>query len=195
MFAPLGATFTIHEGTLSSRIVPISQFLSAAILPCLFLHCFLIFPNEKRIVQHHKRLLKVLYVPGVGLFFAMSFFYLRGNDYSREFFLVQFMQLPLLENITTGFSLHLFNRRAVAVITHLFSQHLHRRNAVKRDGCWLGIAAGTLPQAIFTTIPRVWDVSIPYVRVSAYTLCLIPICYVVAIIRHRLMNIELIYQS
>ncbi|MBI1927003.1 hypothetical protein HYR99_22520, partial [Candidatus Poribacteria bacterium] len=64
----------------------------------------------------------------------------------------------------------------------------------RRQARWLllGIAAGTLPQALFTTIPKVSAISIPYVRVSAYTLCLIPICYVVAIIRHRLMNIELI---
>ena len=65
-------------------------------------------------------------------------------------------------------------------------------NVVKARWLLLGIAAGTLPQAIFTTIPRVWEASIPYVRFSAYTLCLIPICYVVAIIRHRLMNTELI---
>ncbi len=48
------ATFSISEGTWSSRIVPIAQFLAATILPCLFLHCFLIFPAEKEIALHHQ---------------------------------------------------------------------------------------------------------------------------------------------
>ena len=49
----VGATFSISEGTLSSRIVPISQFVSATITPCLFLHCFLIFPAEKQVVRRY----------------------------------------------------------------------------------------------------------------------------------------------
>jgi len=184
----VGATFSIHEGTLSSRIVPISQFLAANTLPSLFLHCFLIFPAEKRIVQRHHWLLKLLYIPGVALCFAMSFFYLRGNDYSREFFLVQ---LPPLENITAGF---LFTYSIAGQLLLLHTCFAGPSPSQRRQARWLllGIAAGTLPQALFTTIPKVSAISIPYVRVSAYTLCLIPICYVVAIIRHRLMNIELI---
>ena len=70
------ATFSIAEGTLSSRIVPICQFVSATITPCLFLHCFLIFPAEKQFVQRHAWFLKLLYVPGIALCFVISFFYL-----------------------------------------------------------------------------------------------------------------------
>ncbi|MCZ6679129.1 MAG: ATP-binding protein, partial [Candidatus Poribacteria bacterium] len=182
------ATFSIQNDTLSSRIVPLSQFFAAAILPCLFLHCFLIFPAEKKIAQRYGWLLKVLYLPGIVLCAAMSFFYLRGHDYAREFFLIQ---LPPLENITTGF---LFAYSVAGQLLLLHTSFAAPSRSQLRQARWLllGIATGTLPQAIFTTIPKVWDVSIPYVRFSAYTLCLIPICYVVAIIRHRLMNIELI---
>ncbi len=182
------ATFSIYEGTLSSRIVPIAQFLAATILPCLFLHCFLIFPAEKKNVQRHAWLLRVVYVPGIALCLAMFFYYLRGNDYSRDFFLVQ---LPPLEGITSGF---LFSYSLAGQLLLLHTCFDAPSASQRRQARWmlLGIAAGTLPQAIFTTIPKVSEVSIPYFRVSAYTLCLIPICYVVAIIRHRLMNIELI---
>ena len=182
------ATFSVTEGTLSSRIVPICQFVAATITPCLFLHCFLIFPSEKRFVQRHTSLLKLLYTPGIALCLVTSFFYLRGHNYTREFFMIQ---VSPLENITTGF---LFAYSIAGQLLLLHTCFAAPSASQRRQARWLllGIAAGTLPQAIFTTIPRVWDVSIPYVRFSAYTLCLIPICYVVAIIRHRLMNTELI---
>ena len=182
------ATFSSTEDTWSSRIVPICQFLSATIIPCLFLHCFLIFPAEKRFVQRYVWLLKVLYIPGVVLCLATSFFYLRGHDYTREFFMIQ---LSPLENVMTGF---LFIYSIAGQLLLLHTCFAAPSASQRRQARWLllGIAAGTFPQAIFTTIPRFWEVSIPYVRFSAYTLCLIPICYVVAIIRHRLMNIELI---
>ena len=182
------ATFSSTEGTLSSRILPICQFVSATITPCLFLHCFLIFPAEKQFIQRHAWLLKALYVPGVALCLVTSILYLRGHDYTRGFFLIQ---LSPLENVTTGF---LFAYSIAGQLLLLHTCFAAPSASQRRQARWLllGIAAGTFPQAIFTTIPRVWDVSIPYVRFSAYTLCLIPICYVIAIIRHRLMNIELI---
>jgi signal transduction histidine kinase len=182
------ATFSITEGTWSSRIVPICQFVSATIVPCLFLHCFLIFPAEKQFAQRHVWLLKLLYIPGIALCLVTCFFYFRGHNYTREFFMIQ---LSPLDDITTGF---LFAYSIAGQLLLLHTCFAAPSASQRRQARWLllGIAAGTLPQAIFTTIPRVWDVSIPYVRFSAYTLCLIPICYVVAIIRHRLMNIELI---
>ena len=184
----VGATFSITEGTLSSRIVPIAQFVSATITPCLFLHCFLIFPAEKQFVQRYVWLLKILYVPGLALCLLTSFFYLRGHEYTRELFLIK---LSPLGNITTGF---VFTYSIVGQLLLLHTCFAAPSSSQRRQAQWLllGIAAGTLPQAIFLTIPRLWDVSIPYVHFSTYTLCLIPICYLIAIIRHRLMNIELI---
>ena len=172
------ATFSVNEGTLSSRIVPIAQFLAAAILPCLFLHCFAIFPSEKRIVQRHKWLLKILYVPGVLLFFAMMLLYLRGQAYERELFLIQ---LPPLEGVAVVF---LFTYSTTGQLLLLHTCFAAPSASQRRQARWLliGIVAGTLPQAIFMAIPRVTDIAIPYVHFSAYTLCLIPICYVVAIV-------------
>ena len=182
------ATFSITEGTLSSRIVPICQFVSATITPCLFLHCFLIFPAEKQFVQRHPWLLKLLYVPGIALCLIISVFYLRGHDYTREFFLIK---LSPLDNITTGF---LFGYSIAGQLLLLHTCFAAPSASQRRQARWLslGIVAGTFPLAIFSTVPRFWDVPIPYARFSAYTLCLIPVCYVIAIIRHRLMNIELI---
>lgn len=184
----IDATFSSIEGTLSSRILPICQFLSTTITPCLFIHCFLILPVEKQCVQRHTWLLKALYIPGIALCLGTSFFYLRGHDYTREFFMIQ---ISPLENIMTGF---LFTYSIVGHLLLLHTCFSAPSAAQRRQARWLllGITAGTLPQTIFITTPRFWDISIPYARFSAYTLCLIPICYVIAIIRHRLMNIELI---
>ena len=181
------ATFSSSDGTWSSRIVPIAQFFAAVFLPCLSLHCFLIFPVEKKIVQRYRWILKALYVPGCVLFFAISFFYFRGNDYARELFLVK---LPPLEEITLVF---LFAYSIAAQLLLLHTCFATPSASQRRQARWLllGIVAGTLPQALFTNLAGTF-LSIPYVRISAYSLCLIPICYVVAIIRHRLMKIELI---
>jgi signal transduction histidine kinase len=118
----------------------------------------------------------------------MCFFYLRGNDYERDFFLIQ---LTPLGNATIAF---LVTYSIAGQLLLLHACFTASSRSQRRQARWLllGIAAGTLPQAIFTTIPKIEHFSIPYVRFSAYTLCLIPICYVVAIVRHRLMNIELI---
>ena len=183
------ATFSTTEGTWSSRIVPICQFVSATITPCLFLHCFLIFPSEKQFVQRHAWLLKLLYVPGMVLCFVISILYLGGHDYTRQFFLIK---LSPLEDVTTGF---LFAYSIAGQLLLLHTCFAAPSASQRRQARWLllGIVAGTFPLGIFTTIPRLWEVSIPNItRFSAYTLCLIPICYVIAIIRHRLMNIELI---
>ena len=181
-------TFSISEGTVSSRIVPVCQFISATITPCLFLHCFLIFPSEKQFVQRHPWFLKLLYVPGIALCFVLSFLYLHGHDYTRQFFLIK---LSPLENVTAGF-LSAYSIAGQLLLLH--TCFAAPAASQRRQARWLllGIVAGTLPLAVFTTVPTLLDVSIPYARFSAYTLCLIPICYVVAIIRHRLMNTELI---
>ena len=181
------ATFSSNDGTWSSRIVPLAQFFATVFLPCLSLHCFLIFPVEKKIVQRYRWILKGLYVPGGMLFFAISFFYFRGNDYFRELFLVQ---LPPLKGITLAF---LFAYSIAAQLLLLHTCFTAPSASQRRQARWLllGIVAGTLPQAIFTNLAGAFP-SIPYAHISAYSLCLIPICYVVAIIRHRLMNIELI---
>ena len=182
------ATFSVNEGSLSSRIVPTAQFLAATTLPCLFLHCFAIFPIRKAhgstpqvvvenplppkcrtLLRHDVSLLwRSELCPRVFLYTASTF----GRRHSR--FLFAYSTIAQLLLVHTCF------------VAPSASQ--------RRQARWLllGIVAGTLPQAIFLAIPRVTDISIPYVRFSAYTLCLIPICYVVAIIRHRLMNIELI---
>ena len=182
------ATFAITEGTWSSRIVPMCQFVSATMTPCLFLHCFLIFPAEKQFIQRQAWLLKLLYAPGIALCVVISFLYLSGHGYTRQFFLIR---LSPIENITTGF---LFAYSIAGQFLLLHTCFAAPSASQRRQARWLllGIVAGTFPLAIFTTIPKFWDVSIPYARFSAYTLCLIPLCYVVAIIRHRLMNIELI---
>ena len=95
------ATFSTTDGTLSSRIVPICQFVSATIIPCLFLHCFLIFPAEKQFVQRHAWLFETSLCSGdCFVCVVTAFFYLRGHDYTREFFLIK---LSPLGNITAGF--------------------------------------------------------------------------------------------
>ena len=136
------ATFSSAEGTLSSRILPICQFVSAIITPCLFLHCFLIFPVEKKFIQRHTWMLKALYLPGIALCLLTSIFYLRGHDYTREFFMIQ---LSPLETSPPDF--FLFIRLLVSCYSYIpVSPHRPPPNAVKRDGCCLELLRGHSPK-------------------------------------------------
>ena len=146
------------------------------------------FPPKNSLSNVILWLLKLLYIPGIALCLMLSFFYLRGHDYTRELFLIK---LSPLENITIGF---LFVYSIAGQLLLLYTSFGAPSASQRRQARWLllGIGAGTFPLAILTTVPRLWDVSIPYAGYSAYTICLIPICYVIAIIRHRLMIIELI---
>ena len=121
--------------------MPICQFVSATITPCLFLHCFLIFPAEKQFVQRNTWLLKLLYVPGIALCLSISFFYLRGQDYTREFFLIK---LSPLENLTIGF---LFVYSIAGQLLLLHTSFGAPSASQRRQARWLlfGIVAGDIP--------------------------------------------------
>lgn len=170
-----------------SRFVPLFQFAATALLPCAFFRCFAVFPSAKRFATN--RFFRWwVYIPALLLFVAMSVSYLTGKSYERLFFLIRMPRLTVLNLIW----LFVYSIAGHACLLHtwLFGETVNQQKQAK----WLfiGIGIGTVPVAVFDTVPRLVEIDIPHGEYSAYTLVMIMLCYGVAILRHRLMNIEFV---
>jgi len=183
----IGVDFTMDVSEWRSLFVPFCQFFSVAILPCLLAHSFCVFPLRKKFVT--RKLLGVMYIPGIVLFILMGCLYLRAQQYKRAFFLVQIKPIGLI---------NAYVLLAYSIFAHccLFHTAIRAPSAYQRKQAkWLfiGLSAGLLPLTIFVTVPVMFTgMSSPYGNIAAFTLIMIPICYCVAIIRYRLMDLELI---
>jgi signal transduction histidine kinase len=180
------ATFSMSENRWYVPFVPIFQFISSAFLPCLFFRYFSMYPSEKQFSK--SKLFKWgVYIPGVVLFIVMLWSYLSGNDYTRSFFLINISPV-LVPNFVFLFA---YSIAGQACLIHTWRKGETLRQRKQAKWLLLGVTIGTLPLSIFDAIPFVLNKYFPYGRYSAYTLIMIMICYGIAIIRHRLMDIEL----
>jgi signal transduction histidine kinase len=180
------AVFSVREQGWQSKFVPLFQFISSAFLPCIFLKCFALFPSVKRFATN--RLFKWgIYAPGALFSAGMFISYLADNSYRRSFFLIDIKPL-FIPYVLFLFSYSIAGQ-AFLLHTWLFGDTVSQRKQAK----WLllGISLGILPLTFFDAIPFILGIEIPYGRFSAYTLILIPLCYGVAILKHRLVDIEL----
>jgi signal transduction histidine kinase len=181
------ATFLIDEQGWQSKFVPFVQFTSSAFLPCLFLKCFATYPSAKRFTKN-KFFRWWVYAPGFILSIAMFLSYLSGNEYRKSFFLIDISPLVVPNAIFLfGYSIA---AHACILHTWLFGKVYRERKQAK--WLFLGISIGALPLTFLDTLPFTFGVELPYGRYSAYTLIMIMICYSIAIMRHKLFDVELI---
>jgi signal transduction histidine kinase len=180
------ATFSISEGGWHVLFVPIFQFISSAFLPCLFFRYFSTYPSEKQFAKS-KFFRWGVYLPGFVLFIVMLWSYLSGNTYRRSFFLINISPV-LVPNFIFLFA---YSIAGQACLIHTWRKGETLRQRKQAKWLLLGVTVGTLPLSIFNAIPFVFNIDFPYGRYSAYTLIMIMVCYGIAIVRHRLMDLEL----
>jgi len=180
-------TFSMNEQGWQSRFVPFVQFTSSAFLPCLFLRCFATIPSSKGFAKS-KFFRWWVYAPGFILSIAMFASYLSGNEYRKSFFLIDISPL-LIPNAIFLFGYSIATHASL-LHTWLFGNVGIERKQAK--WLFLGISIGTLPLTFFDTLPFTFGIELPYSRYSAYTLIMIMICYGIAIMRHKLLDVELV---
>jgi two-component system, NtrC family, sensor kinase len=165
--------------------------IAVMVLPPLFLHFALVFPERPHIPGYSARLarwLPAVYLPGAVLGSTRALAVLRSGV-DPEYFVRVIALLDRLEYIY----LATFFTAGLAILLRALSRA--RSVTVKRQLRWIvwGTALGALPFAIGYAIPFALgaDPSIP-MGLSAIPLGFIPLAFASAIIRYRLMDVEII---
>jgi len=161
------------------------------VLPPLFLHFALVFPERPHIPGYSAllaRWLPAVYLPGAVLGSTRALAVLRSG-LDPEYFVRVIALLDRLEYVY----LASFFTAGLAILLRALSRA--RSVTVKRQLRWIvwGTALGALPFALGYAIPFALgvDPSIP-MGLSAIPLGFIPLAFASAIIRYRLMDVEII---
>src|SRR5687767_9894933 len=165
--------------------------IAVMVLPPLFLHFALVFPERPHMPGYSATLarwLPAVYLPGAVLGSPRALAVLRSG-FDPEYFVRVIAMLDRLEYVY----LALYLGAGLAILWRALSRA--RSVTVKRQLRWIvwGTALGALPFAIGYAIPFALGVepSIP-MGLSAIPLGFIPLAFASAIIRYRLMDVEII---
>ncbi len=165
--------------------------IAVSVLPPLFLHFTLVFPERPHMPGYSAvlaRWLPAIYFPGAVLGFTRTLAVLRSSV-DPEYFIRVVTLLDRLEYVY----LIAFGAAGLAVLLRALSRA--RSVTVKRQLRWIvwGTALGAVPFALAYAIPFALgvDASIP-MELSAIPLGFIPLAFASAIIRYRLMDVEII---
>lgn len=165
--------------------------IALMVLPPLFLHFALVFPERPHMPGYSAvlaRWLPAIYLPGAVLGSTRALAVLRSGI-DPEYFVRVVALLDRLEYVY----LAVFLSAGLAVLVRALSRA--RSVTVKRQLRWIvwGTALGAMPFALGYAIPFAFgiDPSIP-AGLSAIPLGFIPLAFASAIIRYRLMDVEII---
>jgi PAS domain S-box-containing protein len=160
-------------------------------LPPLFLHFCLTFPEPKQTLRNHSSLKALLYVPASGLL-AIQVLFVQG--YLNVF------QAPLvfrifLDRIHTVHFAAFFLFAVVSLIHTYFSS---ANITLKQQMRWivLGTTFGTVPFFLFYAVPYWLGVTpSPWMESTVFPMVLIPLTFGYAIIKYRLMDVDIIFKK
>jgi len=157
--------------------------------PALLLHFALVFPE--RAESSSKSLLKFagVYAPPVALLLLHLMVALNAQG-----FVPTTRSRVALDQLELGFLGFYF--LAAGLIFNL-SYRRSRSGVLRQQLKWLtgGTLAGSLPFTVFYILPYTFDASMkPWMQFSALSLVLIPLCFGYAIIRYRLMDVDIIFK-
>jgi two-component system, NtrC family, sensor kinase len=165
--------------------------IAVMVLPPLFLHFALVFPERPHMAGYSAllaRWLPAIYLPGAVLGSTRALAVLRSG-FDPEYFVRVIAMLDRLEYIYLAGYL----AGGLAILVRALSRA--RSVTVKRQLRWIvwGTALGALPFAFGYAIPFALgvDPSIP-MGLSAVPLGFVPLAFASAIIRYRLMDVEII---
>ncbi len=163
-----------------------SNVVAWMLQPALFLHFVLTFPEEHRLVQKHKWLVRSVYVPGLILLglHILALNLSRASEALRW----QFDRLEMSY-------LALYFVSAAAVLMH--SYRAANRPILRQQLKWVtrGTIIAITPFTLFYVLPYLLGIlPTPAMKVSVLSLGVLPLTFGYAIFRYRLMDVDLIFK-
>jgi two-component system NtrC family sensor kinase len=172
------------------KVVYWGNVIAGVIAPTIFLHFCLTFPEVRGWLKGRGRI-ALLYLPGlalIGLYVGFAFGYLRSEAPPLE-------ALWLLDRIWQGFYCFMYFAGALALT-------LEMRRAgdpiVRAQITWLrnGAVFGIAPFALFGVLPYVLGfVPTHMMKLTVLSLILVPLTWAYAVLRYRLMDVDIIFQQ
>src|SRR5208283_3134455 len=157
--------------------------------PALLLHFALVFPERSESAR--KSLLKfaAVYAPPLGLLLVHILAAINGSG-----FVPTTRARVLLDQYELSFLGAYF---LLAGLVFYFSYRRSRSGVLRQQMKWLtaGTLAGSLPFTLLYIIPYNFDAAtLSWMKFTALSLVLIPVCFGYAIIRYRLMDVDIIFK-
>ena len=166
-----------------------SSVVARLLAPTLLLHFALVFPD--RSVADRKSLLKIGAVYAAPLALLIVHILTAFNALG---FVPTTRSRVTLDQIELGFLGAYF--LAAGLVFYLSYRHT-RSGVLRQQLKWLtgGTLAGSLPFTLFYILPYISDAATQsWMQFSALSLVLIPLCFGYAIIRYRLMDVDIIFK-
>ena len=160
--------------------------VAACLQPALFLHFALTFPENKRFVQKRIWLLPLTYVPGVVLLLVQVWAILQFE--ATEVLRWNLDRLQILY-LTVYFSL------AAAILWDTYRKA--RIPILRQQMKWIsrGTVLAIAPFTLFYVIPFLRGaLATPAMKISAFSLVFLPLTFGYAIVRYRLMDVDIIFK-
>jgi two-component system NtrC family sensor kinase len=166
-----------------------AEIAARLLVPALLLHFALVFPErtESRLRTSWK-LLAVYSLP-IALLLVHALTALKAVG-----FVPWLGAYLLLDKVEFGY---LAVCLVAAGMVFYWSYRAAPSGVLRQQLKWLtsGTLVGSLPVALFYILPRSLDFALPaWMKLSAVSLILIPLCFAYAIIRYRLMDVDIIFK-
>src|SRR6516164_8022555 len=163
--------------------------IARLLAPALLLHFALVFPERSESPQKSLAKFAAVYAPALALLLVHVLAAMNALGFvptTRSRMTLDQIELSFLGAyfLIAGLVFHLSYRRS-------------RSGILRQQLKWLtgGTLAGSLPFAVFYILPYVFNAKTePWMQFSALSLVLIPLCFGYAIIRYRLMDVDIIFK-
>jgi len=162
------------------------KILAGALQPALFLHFALAFPEEKTASRRHW-IYSLIYLPGLALI-VLQVVAMR-----------QWQATELLDTRLNQLAMGYLALYFVVAAVVFFRNYLRQKNPLRRQQLkWLtrGTLLTVIPFTLLDVIPILTGIQVPSVLVRLGGICLIflPLTFSWAIVRYRLMDVDLIFK-
>ena len=180
-----------YTGTLTrfDRFIYWGDVWATLLTPAIFLHFCLVFPRAKLVSKIRRQAAKWLYIPALTLLVLHHLIAAGTIDITSWPLEVTHMLLNRLEYALLGVYLLL------GAASLQIGINTNKNTALNQQRKWLsqGALAGTVPFAAFYVIPFIagWDIG-PNQSLVVFSLALIPLTFTYAIVKFRLMDVDLI---